>query len=766
MTFKTAKDVSDVISVGDEAARIRSLNRARINQAANGMPPMTDDEAKKNGVKLNVNWLEMPILFANAKRQYTRAVYGMDQFFRIDIPTAPQEERIDWSLFIGQKINQCMKDSREYFFLNQNRIAALVGHGLAPQIWWDNECWKARFIALDDFRVPTDTELSFENLEWIAVRVPYTEGQLTEKVFGDYADKHWKKPAIAKILHNYRDKNYADLGNYTWVDNPEKVAELVKQNLGFYMSDAVPTIPLWHFYYKGEKKKGRGRCWYLCIIPDWNVVGDYDTKEFLYQSDEPHAEQLSEFLHCQFGDLSNTTPQTVYAIRALGYELFEPCFFSNLTLCRTIQHLWDMMNPWFKINDPAGRARPQVTEMGYCKVLPEGMSVVPNTERHQIDNNLVQLVMAQLKQRMTEASASYTQQADTGTAKEQTAYETAVKMSMVNAMMEGLLIMFFFQEQFNYREICRRFCLRRSQDEDAQKFQKACKEYGIPQKYVNSELWKITAEMPIGNGNPAMAISQAQQLLEMRPMFGPVAQQEILHEVAAIILNDPRKAARWVPLDEGAKTTDAQKQAENDFNTCMNGVPPRPVEGLSLIDQIETLLVLMAGKIYSIQRADNIGTPQEVQGLQTLWQHIGSLIEQLAQDEAQAERVKQYSDVLGKLGNEVKGFAQRLQEQQQQQQLDPEAMMNIQLKSMEAQAKMRDKEAATRQKLQHKEASFRQKEDHKSRELMAGQQRDSVAAGAEIARESVKAGAEIDRENLLAEAEAKRKEREEPAGVT
>ena len=756
MNFQTATNVIDTIRIGDQAARVRSDNRRKINDAANAMPPLTTEEARKQGVRVNVNWMEMPILFANAGRQYTRAFNGSDQFFRIDIPSAPEENRVDWSLFMGQFINAKMKESREYFFLGQNEIKALVGHGLAPGIWWDEESWLRKFVALDDFRVPTDTELSFRNLEWVAIRVPYTEGELTEKVFGEFADENWKKKPISNILHHYSDKNYAGAGlNYSWATSPEKVAELVKQNLGYFCSDAVPTIPLWHFYFKGKEDKTRRRPWYLRVVPDWNVAGDWSeiTDEFLYESDEPAFEKLEHFLHVQFGDLSNTTPQMVYSIRSLGYELLEPCFFSNLTICKTIQHLFDMMNPWFSVTDPAGKARAQSVEMGDRKILPEGVRVVPNTERHQIDNGLLELVLSQLKQRMSEASATYTQQADTGTQKEQTAYETSVKVSMVNAMMEGLLIMAFFQKTFEYREICRRFCLRRTHDEDARAFQKACREYGIPPQYVNVELWKVTPEQPMGSGNPAMAISQAQQLLQMRPMFGPAAQQEILHEVTAILLNDPRKAARWAPLNERMYTSDTHKQAEGDFNTCMNGVQPQFKEGLSLIEEIEVLLVLGHGKAGQMEQSGNTGTAAEVMGLQTLVQFVGGLIQQLAQDESQQEKVKQFSDILGQLDNLVKGFAQRLQEQQQQGQPDPEAMAKVQAIAMQTQAKIGADQAKTQQKLQHKEQAFRQKEQHQDRSMVADEQRESVRAGAEIARE-----------NILAEAEAKRvEEKPQPA---
>src|SRR5262249_12954123 len=155
---------------------------------------------------------------------------------------------------------------------------------------------------------------------------------------------------------------------------------------------------------------------------------------------------------------------------------------------------------------------------------------------------------------------------------------------------------------------------------------------------------------------------------------------------------------------------------------------------LSAMEQIETLLGLMAGVVARIEQQTNLATPNEIAGLQTVAQYIGQLIGQLAEDKAEKLRVKEYSQALGKLMNAVKGFAQRLQEQQAQQNghMAPEAMAKARAQSMLAD-----------QKAQINERSATQKQRHKDVAMAKEQQRKDAQAASEIQRENLKAGAEI-----------------------
>lgn len=721
MNFSTPQRVLQTIRAGDSSEWTRGQNRVKINNAANCVPPLDVELAKQMGIKINVNWGELMVLLAQARRQYRRAYYGSLNFFNIGMPFAPPQYQQDWQLFVTDQINRKMRDSLKYFECFENMTAGVVCHGIGPTGWFDPYNWCPNYIAIEDLRIPTDTHLDFGNLEWYAIRKMYAPGELVKKAFAP--DSRWDKKTVAQLLKNKKNVNWDfAANNYDWQTQPEKLAELVKQDGGYFMSDAMPTFPLWHFYFKDSDG------WYLRIVPAYGTT-DMNPNQFLWTSKVPVAKRRESLLQCQFGDLSNKAPFMYHSVRSLGYSLLEPTFYTNITRCRLLQHLHDNFNIWLRTNDPVDKARAAVQQFGNFGVLQPGLNIVPQSERHQIDPNLVEMGMAQLKQLMQESSATYTQSTDTGTSREQTAFETSVKVEQVNAMTSGLLIKSFLYETPKYREIVRRFFIPDSENEDAKEVQQNCKDYGIPPQFLDPKRWLVEAVTPLGMGNPVLARASAKELMEIRPLLSPQAQQEALHEIVLTFTNDPRKAARWVPLGRMG-ITDASRDAQAMFGTLMQGVPVPPRQELNPIDQIDAMLPLLAGKIMVLTQRDNMADREEWTGLTTVANYLQTLIQQLAQDPQEAQRVKQYGDSLGKLNNEIKALAQRgaehAQQMQGQAQQDPVAEAKVQAIMMTTRAKLMAQQAKDKQKMQQASEAF-----------IKGQRRDDAKAFGEIQRNNI-----------------------------
>lgn len=737
-SWETAHRVVQTIQAGDDAAWIQGENRRKINDQVNGKPPLDDKTAKELNIKINVNWGEIITPLAHARRTYEDAILGQERFFKVSLIDAPEEKSMAWSMTITNILADILKENEDlapdYECQKQYQISALVCHGLGPMLFHRDDDVTPCFVALEDLRIPTDTTTDLKNMEWFAVRHLYTPGELVKKVWGRNTIPGWNKPAIVNILKNYKDVNFGDV-TYTWETAPEKMAELVKQNMAFFSGDAMPTASLWHFYFKDQDG---GDEWYMSVVPEQAAVMGIPSEEFLFQSDKPIAQKLSHLLQLQLGDLNNKAPFLVHSTRSLGFMLMDPCFWSNLTRCRLLQHVHENMNVWLRVQDPAGKARAQMVQMFDKATLPEGVSIIPQNERHQIDAPLVEGTLAQLRQLQNEASATYTHELDTGTQKEQTATETMANLQRVNAMMSGLLGRFFRREKFMDREICRRFCLKNTTNEHAKEFQRRCQQSGIPEMFLDVTRWRIEPERQMGSGNPTMALMAAEKMMQIRPMLNPDSQEEVLHDAVSVYLNDPRKASRLVPIDGRQGMTSGTEFAQAVFGALMQSVPVQQKQGLSPIDQIETLLGMMAGKCADIQKRGMMTNADTISGLMNTGQFIGGLIQQLAQDPAQKQRVKVYSDDLGKLLNEVKAFSQRLQEQQQWQNGEngngelAKAMATIRGKLMLDQARARQSELNQAQKRRHKELAF------------AGeQQRKNVNTVAEVNRANLRTAAEL-----------------------
>ena len=491
------------------------------------------------------------------------------------------------------------------------------------------------------------------------------KNRLSRKAFAKADGKYdWDKQAVSEILKGIKEVNDVMAeNNYDWNSVPEKFDELRKQNAGYWTGDAMPTINLWHFYHREDDGK-----WNMKVVPEvgatTTAMSDANDK-FICQSNQPIADSWQQLTHCQFGDLNNKAPFMFHSVRSLGFALYEPCYWTDFVRCRMLQHILDQFNILLRITDPIDRARASIHVFQNMGVLKPGVSIVPTSERHQVDGNLIEAVMAQTKQLQQEASTAYTQNIDTGTKKEQTAFETGVKVQQTSAMLSGLMITAGTYEKFAYREICRRFCKQNSDDPDVKEFQKECKVAGLDMGWINIKKWVVEPTLPLGMGNPTMAMVEADAAMKLRPMLEPAAQQEALYD-AAVQMVGTKRASRWIKINH-KQTSDAAHAAANSFPLMMLGLPPQIPEGLNLVEQVQTLIGLTAGYITKVMQTTKVPTQQEMIGLKTVTAYIGQLVQAMSGDMGNQDKFKQFGSDLSQLNNELKKLEQQLNAMMQKQ---------------------------------------------------------------------------------------------------
>jgi hypothetical protein len=765
--WTTPDKVLATIRAGDETEMARGKNRVLINKAANNEPLLDEDEAKRLNMKIYNRWGELMGALSHARRQYITNFMSPVTFFNVSIPKAPEENRANWEGIITEAINDSMKEgdcALEYFEVHRSKWAGVVSHGIGAVMWEDKYSWLPRYVAIEDLRVPTDTELSFRNLTWFAVRVPYTPGELSRKAFSTVSGKFkWDTKAVADILANIKECNTVMAeNNYDFQTVPEKFEELRKQNAGYWSGDAMPTINLWHFYHREDGGK-----WNLKVVPEKNTsgTGAATADTFICESDGAVADNWRQIIHVQFGDLNNKAPFLYHSVRSLGFALFEPCYWTDFTRCKLLQHTLDQFNILLRINDPVDRARAQVQMFQNLGVIKPGVSIVPSNERHQVDADLVEGVLAQTKQLQSEASTSYTQSIDNGTAREQTAFETGVKVQQNNAMLSGLMLTAAIYEKFACKEICRRFTLQNSDDDDVKEFQETCKKEGIPSEWLDIKKWRVEITMPLGNGNPTMAMVESQNALQLRPMLDPSAQAEALHD-AAVQMVGAKRARRWV---KGAAKTvsDASVAAANAFTQMMLGMPPQIPEGLSVVQQIQTLLDLAVRYIVKVESTTKVPTPDEMIGLQNVSAFVQSLIQGMQGDTGNESKMKEFLKSKNQMDNELKKLQQKMQMEMQKQQQgesrtkifetmsykdvpdDVKRQIEAQAGLQPSQMPMPDPKIAKAAQAMHiKDQNARQSAQHKDIALAGEERRKDIQAGAEIHRAQAVAAATPEQESV------------------
>jgi hypothetical protein len=724
MNIDSPEKVQSIIDTTETVEYDRSANRDKISRLVQGFPPVDVDTAKKLGLDIIFNGLDALVLNRAANLQYFNAFQSRNRFFNISCDWMPPEKQAVWQAQLSDFINEPMKESREYGVMLDQKFASVVLHGIGAQFWFGRDRWLPEFKALPDLRVATDTETSLRNLQWIALMVPDTVGELVNRVFGKYAHKGWDKKEIAKILNLYKDKNW-EPADYDWEVYPEKMTQIIRQNLLYYTSDTVPTIKLWHFYHLDQEHPG-GKKVYLKVVASRHVEG-YDNEKFLFTSDIPIADNWDQFMQVQFGDLNAEPPYKWHSVRSLGFMLHEPAFWMSLTRCRGLQHLWENFQQLMQFLNGSDKGRTQKVEL-FKGVLPQDVRIIPQSERHQIDSNLLGFMMAQMKQMMGESSSAYTQQPDTGTSKERTAFEVMTVIQTANQLLSGLLNMAFRNEIYAYKEICRRFCNPKAIDPDIRGFWKNVKKARIPIQFINQKLWKIEPEIPLGSGNQTLELAAATALMSVRGQHGPEAQQIILNMYDTAVSRNASLAQRLAPVGERMGITDAQRDADAMFGTLMSGGSPQPREGLNPIEQIETIFQHASDVVNTIKGSGGAATIPQAAGLTNVAQYLQELIQLLASDDQQKERVTAYSKMLASLFNEIKGFAQQIAEQMGKQNGNGEGAAKVQAMLIQAQSKAEIDKLKAANKERMKQVSFELSEMRKNIETMSQMNRDDALA--------------------------------------
>lgn len=757
MNLTTADKVSAQIELMKRAEALRSPQRALLNRFFNGEPPWSAEDAKSAQILINFNDKQGMNLLHQARNQCETAFSRRDNFFRVFLPDCKSDFATDWADTITRHLNDALRGSAPWYYTQDMVWGGVVLHGVGAKAWWDEDNPIPKFVGIQDILLPTDTDLTLDNLPCLAVRRKMRPGLLYRKTLGrKNPAPGWNLPLVKRLLDEYKDLNQ-NPNNYNWTDHPEQMAELYKQQSGgYYDSDIAPVLWLWDFWYREEgEHEGREPGWYQSIVLDRDCVPGRtgqpnDPVQFLYESKSPEYPELSRFIHFQFGDGNNVPEFMYHSIRSLAYLTYELCWTMNRMNCQFTQHIFEQLMTFIRVSDPNDRARlSKVTLSPPFAVIPDGLQIIPGNERYTPNPQLIELGLANYKQRLGEVSSTYTQQLDTGTAKERTKFEVQAVLAQTSALLSTLLGRLYRQEHFAYCEIARRFARPNSTSLIVRKFQIACQRDGVPESWMQYDRWRIEADQVLGSGNRAMEIAEATELMQNRDAFDPNAQQEIKHDWTLAITNNPKKAARLAPLAAKPQVSESTRNAQELFGTLMLGIDLEPQEGMNHLDQITALLGCMAQVIQRIESTDQLGTQQDLRGLEATGAFIAKHLLLLQRDPKMAPLVKQFTGDLSKLFNLIKGYQQRQQEAQgQQSNQQPEALAKAQATLLQTAAKIKGKEAADQQKLAQKDKQFAQKMAQTNASFVADQQRKNAELVTTQKRENIVALADQQRQNL------------------
>lgn len=767
MTFEDAAEVQQACWTMKQADYPRGTNRARINELFNGHPPYTDEEATENNLAVNVNFLESTRLAHDARSQFYNAFMKPGNYFTARTDMGPRHKRSKFGAIVTKEINRRMKRSIPYYECFRSKLALDVLHGIGPGTWPDRDMWCPDPSGIEDILVPGNTLITMKNLSFFAIYRSFSAPELMKLTRGPNPDPGWNKDLVKKCLE-WIDKEAVRLMGSNWPEiwAPEKMAERIKSNGGFYVADQIPTIECFDFYFYDGEDEDAG--WRRRIILDSWAVSEAATKtgmvsasrkagdiyrndsEFLYNGQNRKvADSWKELVSFQFADLSAVAPFRYHSIRSLGFLLYAVCHLQNRLRCRFNEAVFESLMMYFRVKSMDDAQRALKLELINRGFIEEGINPLTAAERYQVNTPLVQLGMLQNNQTIIENSSSYVQQPNYSQGGvEKTKFQVMAETNAMTSLVSASLNQAYTYQLSEYQEIFRRFCRPLSKDVEVRQFRAACIRQGVPENLLQPDNWDLEPERVMGAGNKTLEMTIAQQLMEWRDKFDPEPQREILRDSVLAITDDPARAESLVP-EQPVKITDSVHDAQLVAGVLMQGLPVAVKTGMNHVEYVETLLITLAMEIQKAQQMGNVADMKTIIGMKGMAKHISEHIAIIAQDQTERQRVAAYQKSLTKLMNDVKGFEQRLMQQMQQQaqqgqaQLDPKDAAKIQATALTAEQKVQQMRESHANRTAERQVQFEMEEKRRQEEHAFEMERQKAELAADLMVTKAKTAAEI-----------------------
>jgi hypothetical protein len=693
----------------------------------------------------------------------------------------PGHKRSAWAQIGTRNANRILKRSRKMVGQVRATGANTMLHGIGPVNWPNRRSVIPNPIPVGALMIPSETEIDDfdENLSYFAIFREWTPAMLWAMTHGPKVDKGWNMKLVQAQLDYLRDQLRKSPNSLAYQYMPERIEELIKQDKGYFGSDAVPTCDVWDFYFREAEDDGKG--WYRRVILDWSAGEDISSwvqsgerpasknktepegdPQFIYSSgNRKYANSVNEIIHCQFGDCSAYAPFKYHSIRSLGWMLWGVCELQNRLHCKFNEGVFEQLMWFFQTASNQDMMRVKKANFEHMGLIPQGVRFLTPSERYTPNPNLIQMAFARNRQLMSDASTSYTQEMDRGMTggRARTATETMAIVNATQSLSSGILEMAYTYEAYKYREMFRRLCVKNSSDPMAREFRLACLKEGLPEDMLDADRWSIEPERVMGGGNKTLQMATVNFLNQIRRNLPPNGQRIVDHISVEAATEQPDLAEEIAPLGQDKPITDSQHDAQLATERILRGFKFTPPKDAVFEDYVTVWmadLASMVGKAVKQQRG--MANPQDLAGMVALSQHIAMFLKIMESPQksprammkagTDAEKIRQFNKIFGQLTQHVKAMAQRLKQKMQKSAKaggadagaklqEAKEMARIQGMIVQAQTKAKIAEQSAAARTRQKEEQFERAEKRKDMEAVSDLRRSGVQLRHEMMGERI-----------------------------
>jgi hypothetical protein len=640
--------------------RLRARERAKVQGMLDGNAPYDPVKlrAMGQGWRTNLNFMEGYSNVQAVKTPYFALIASVPHYAEIRTKEGGPNRQL-FGEIITDQFSKMIRRWTDFSYQMQKAQQELVKFGIGPVLHSDKYDWRFEALRHRDLLVPEHSAATLMKWPYFAIRTEMQAMDMWAKVrpeVEEYSEKiGWDLEMTRKAVMLASKDLFS--GRLTWDGrNWEQWQEAFKNN-DIYMSlVASESMMVYHLFVREYSEK----------ISHYILAENAMIPDFLFKRVDRY-DSIPEVLTIFRNDVGNGD---YHSIRGLGRLQYQHIECTN----RLKNHLFDMGVAGTAINLKAqtskARDELQLMQMGPVNILPPDVDLVQNrvvgflSDAINLDRELSSHLSANLGTVRRPGVGYPGQTRPTG---------VQVQQDVINTtqITEGQMILHFMDLDLLYEQVYRRASDPNTPDEEAQKFQKACEDKGVPMIALRNYEW-VRATRTAGYGSPQMRQVRSQQMMPYIGMLPESGRYNwIRDEVIAIA--GPDNVDRYFP--EQAFPTHDQWEANMENGVMHAGQHVMIADGQKHavhadvhITSLEQMIT-MANKLYqTVPPATGVGLLIKVQQYtQICVPHTQAHLQLLADDKMHQNAFQALRARLGTLDNSIKQIDAIVEQGQEQQ---------------------------------------------------------------------------------------------------
>ncbi len=603
--------------------QLRSSSWSQVRNQIEGGRPFDPDQLQRAGesFRTNCNFNDARAAFKRASVPYWKMLNEVPRKISLKLHSQSPHAS-EWAGIMSECADLWFDEWTDYYMQFSGWADDYVMFGSGYVMWPDAETPRYKWAQAVQLMFPKRTKANVDEWELVCLKREITVDQLiahvrdpeTKRVSGEAG---WNAGAIMKAIKlsqpgpnttRYFDPNY-------WQDM------MVCNDLiigGVWAP--VSVVDIW-----AKSRDGKSVRHYI-------FTEKSDVQEYLYEADE-EAENFKQIFGPVFYGVGSNG--LIHSIKGFGVMNYYYATAINRTKCRLLDSATFAMGMNFTQGDDTPEEAPPVQNYSMINVFPKGL------EQLKISPNLdtAMALMTTLKQNQDENNFQYNE-VKNSIAETDTATQAKLIAAVGSEMGTAMASITLSQVAWNhYTEIMRRLCKKGSGDPDAQKFQKRCRERGVPDAALFDTERTVKCGATPSSADPTQrlqTIIQAQQLLYNKPS----ANRRWLDEQLANDLfgaEGGKNALLPVGVDSDPA---ARRQAMMENVDLAQGIalPAAPED--AHVEHLDEHLKPLEAMVQATQQGQQI-SPDHLVAFQSSIPHIGQHMQYLQQDETKVQEYKQ-----------------------------------------------------------------------------------------------------------------------------